>query len=696
MPPFRLRVLSSAWFACALIAATLPASAAQAACQCTLTSGMATCCDWNCQFLPADTVCRPSLGACDVADKCAGNSAACPDRYAPAGTTCSASPAATCSGASRECLTSLGLVVGQPTYCAAPERLVPKDLTASPASGQVTLSWNSVFGASRYSVKRGTTASSLMALAAPVSSSFVDSEVQNLTTYYYAVSAINGQSGAESNNSATVSATPAVLRAPENLLALASNAQVALAWGAVTGASSYRVVRSGTTLNVGAVTAYVDSPLVNGMTYTYYVYATPAAGGEGAHSNTASATPAGPPSAPSSLSATASGTAVGLSWAASPGATSYNLLRSAVSGSGYVSVATSLAGTNYTNTGLVAATTYYYVVQGANLYGTGSTSAPASATTVPAAPTGVSALGGVGQIAISWAAAPKATGYNLLRSATSGSGYLGVTGASGLTGTSYVNSGLAAGSTWYYVLEAVNAAGTSARSAQVQSPTAPAAPNSLAWSAPAAGQVKVTWAPSVAATSYNLKRSAAVSGGPYTTSVATGITNPAVGYTDSALGPGTNYYYVASAVNAAGQGPDSTQVTALTRPAAPALNTPTVGNGSVGLSWSAVVSATSYGVKRATVVGGPYTTVATVTAASHTNTGLTNGLTYYYVVSATNAAGEGPASAQVSGRPFVPTCGNGVRDAGEDCMTCPADVRCASGRVCKCEGVCMASSNQCP
>lgn len=693
-------IYGAAWLLCALLGSGIPALEAQAACQCTRTPGVASCCDWNCQFLPANTVCRPALGACDVADKCAGNSSVCPDSYAPAGTTCSTSPTATCSGASRDCLTAQGQNVGQTTFCAAPELLVPQGLTATATSGQVALSWIPVFGASKYSVKRGTTAVSLVTVASPTSSSFVDTGVQNLTTYHYAVSAFNGQSGVESNNSTTVSATPAVLPAPANLLALAGNAQVALTWGAVAGAISYRVVRNGTTLSVGAVTSYTDSPLVNGTAYSYYVYASPAAGGEGAHSNVASATPVGPPAPPSSVSATASGTQVSLSWVASPGATSYDVLRSTVSGSGYAGVTTNLAGTTYVNTGLATSTTYYFVVQGANLYGTGATSAQAVATTVPTAPTGVSAVGGSGQTTVSWAADPKATGYNLLRSTASGSGYIALAGSSGLTGFSYVDSGLAAGSTYYYVIEAVNAAGTSVRSAQVMSTTAPAAPTNLAWSSPAAGQVKVTWAASTAATSYNLKRST-VSGGPYTTTAATGVTNPAAGYTDSALGAGTNYYYVATAVNAAGESPSSTQITALTRPAAPVFSAPTVGSGLIGLSWSAVGSATNYTLKRATASGGPYAAVATGTTTSYTDSGLTNGLTYYYVTSATNAAGEGPASTQVSGTPVAPlpvgpVCGDGACDVGEDCSTCPADCGCRTGQVCKCGGVCMASNLQCP
>ncbi|GAA0136841.1 hypothetical protein YSY43_36820 [Paenibacillus sp. YSY-4.3] len=89
-----------------------------------------------------------------------------------------------------------------------------------------------------------------------------------------------------------------------------------------------------------------------------------------------------------------------------------------------------------------------------------------------------------------------------------------------------------------------------------------------------------------------------------------------------------------------------------TVPAAPASLTAAAGNASVSLSWAASPGATSYTVKRATTSGGPYTDVATgVTTTSYTNTGLTNGTTYYYVVSASNSAGSSVNSAQASATP---------------------------------------------
>src|SRR5437667_3182446 len=86
-------------------------------------------------------------------------------------------------------------------------------------------------------------------------------------------------------------------------------------------------------------------------------------------------------------------------------------------------------------------------------------------------------------------------------------------------------------------------------------------------------------------------------------------------------------------------------------PTAPTNVTATAGNGQVALSWSASNGATSYNVKRSTTSGGPYTTVASPTATNYTDTGVTNGTTYYYVVSAVNSAGESANSSRVSATP---------------------------------------------
>jgi len=91
-------------------------------------------------------------------------------------------------------------------------------------------------------------------------------------------------------------------------------------------------------------------------------------------------------------------------------------------------------------------------------------------------------------------------------------------------------------------------------------------------------------------------------------------------------------------------------------PAAPTNLAATAGNAQVGLSWTAASGATSYNIKRSTTNGGPYANVQTgVTGTTFTNTGLTNGTPYYYVVTALNASGESPVSLQASATPTAPT-----------------------------------------
>ena len=98
------------------------------------------------------------------------------------------------------------------------------------------------------------------------------------------------------------------------------------------------------------------------------------------------------------------------------------------------------------------------------------------------------------------------------------------------------------------------------------------------------------------------------------------------------------------------------QITPGNVPVAPTGLTASAGNAQVALTWSAASGATGYNVKRSTTSGGPYSNVASnVTGTSYTNTGLTNGTTYYYVVTAVNASGESPVSTQTSGTPTAPT-----------------------------------------
>jgi cellulose 1,4-beta-cellobiosidase len=89
-------------------------------------------------------------------------------------------------------------------------------------------------------------------------------------------------------------------------------------------------------------------------------------------------------------------------------------------------------------------------------------------------------------------------------------------------------------------------------------------------------------------------------------------------------------------------------------PGAPGNLAATAGSGQVTLSWTSAAGALTYNVKRSTTASGPYTVIASGgVSLSYTDKSVVGGTTYYYVVSATNAAGESADSNEASARPIV-------------------------------------------
>jgi fibronectin type 3 domain-containing protein len=326
---------------------------------------------------------------------------------------------------------------------------------------------------------------------------------------------------------------------------------------------------------------------------------------------------------------------------------------------GPYSLVSSPTSTSFVDTGLSNGTKYFYVVSAVNSAGESAHSAEVSATptapvAVPATPAGLAATAGNAAVNLGWNASSGATGYHVKRATVSGGPYTQIAAPKSAT---FADSGLTNGTKYFYVVSAANFAGESANSAQASATpiapvTIPPVPSGLTATAGNA-QVSLTWSVSSGATSYHVKR-ATVSGGPYTQ-----VSAPTNGnFTDTGLTNGTKYFYVVSALNSAGESANSSPANAtpsapVTVPSTPSGVKATAGNTQVVLSWTASSGATSYHVKRATVSGGPYTQVAAPTAASDTDTGLTNGTTYFYVVSAVNSAGESANSAPVSATPVA-------------------------------------------
>ncbi len=288
------------------------------------------------------------------------------------------------------------------------------------------------------------------------------------------------------------------------------------------------------------------------------------------------------PGAPTLGSATAGVNSVKLSWTApaNPGSspiTGYDVYRSTASGlEGTTPYATVGTVTSYTDAAATAGATYYYTVDAVNAVGASPQSNERSATplavaTAPSAPVLNSATAATGSVTLSWSVPASdggsaITGYTVYRGASNGGetpyASLGIV-------TSYRDTAVTGGSTYFYTVVAVNGVGPSGqsneRSATVPIAAVPGAPVLTAKTASFNRGVQLSWtAPSgngSAITAYRIYRSTSSHTEVYLTQRGSSSRS----YRDSNTVSGTTYYYVITAVNANGEGPVSNEAYAKAR-----------------------------------------------------------------------------------------------------------------------------------
>ena len=207
------------------------------------------------------------------------------------------------------------------------------------------------------------------------------------------------------------------------------------------------------------------------------------------------------------VSASAGDQRVTLTWTAVTGATSYNVRRSDDGGASYTLIQPAVPGTSYTDNFVTNGVTYFYQVSASFPGGEAPDSTPVSATPQPVppppAPTGLTATGADARVNLSWNAVGSATSYTVKRSLVSGTGHTVL--AADLTTTSYSDTAVVNGTTYYYVVSASNGSGEGPDSAQA-SATPSAAP---AWSTQDVGAVGAAGSWSESAGTHTIRGSGA-------------------------------------------------------------------------------------------------------------------------------------------------------------------------------------------
>lgn len=419
-------------------------------------------------------------------------------------------------------------------------------------------------------------------IADTTETTYTDNSVTASSNYDYAIVAYDTSDNLTTSTMLHVS-TPQNIdtsapSAPGNLRTTAINStSISLAWNSSAdnvGVTGYRVYRGTTLITTTTSLAYTNTGLSAGTAYQFHVDAIDAAANSASSStlnvSTIVAADISAPTAPGNLHSTnTTDTSIALAWNAATdnvGVTGYRIYR----GTTLVTTTTSLA---YTNSNLSPSTTYQFHVDAFDAVGNSKSSSTLTVNTIAAADTSAPTAPGNlrstnttdTSISLAWNASTDnvgVTGYRVYRGTT-----LVTTTAS----LAYTNSGLSAGTTYQFHVDAIDAAGNNTSSSTLvvntvaaNDTSAPTAPSNLHTTSITSSSIALAWNAStdnVGVTGYKVYRG---------TSLLT--TTTSLSYTSSGLTADTSYQFHVDAVDAAGNATSSSTLTASTT-SAPVFST---------------------------------------------------------------------------------------------------------------------------
>gem|GEM_PF-1586783 len=321
-------------------------------------------------------------------------------------------------------------------------------------------------------------------------------------------------------------------------------------------------------------------------------------------------------------------------------------------------VTTAPAGmTSFTDTGLATNTGYCYRIYAFSGSLNSRTIEQCATTTLPAPILAPPVVDSTTQISLSWSQIAGNSGYRIERKTGSGGSWAELA-VKGSDVTSHTDSGLSAGTTYYYRVSSISPSGYSLPSNEQSAPTRPVAPTLNTPTSITNTQMALGWNSVTGATGYTLQFK--IWGGSYAD--APGCVNvAATSCTATGLAAPNSYSFRVKAVNSGGDSSWSNETSGTAALAVPTLAAPTaITTTAMTLSWTNPVvpgaNVTSYTLEYREGAGGTFgpSGCPLNTNLSCTVSGLTPNRTYYFHVKATNAAGDSAWSTEQSGTTPLP------------------------------------------
>ena len=497
---------------------------------------------------------------------------------------------------------------------------------------------------------------------------FADTGLSGSTVYYYRVRAFNKKKYSTYSNNADVKTKPKTDTTPPsvpggfNAMAVSSN-RVNVSWNASSdtggsGMGGYFIYTNGVEFATTTATSYACTNLTASTQYCFTVAAYDNADNISAPSSLSCVTTlTSIPAAPSGLLATAtSDTQINLSWTDNSNNELGFRIETAPAASGpWTEIGTvGVNATTFSQMGLNPSGSYYFRVRAYNNLGNSAYSGVVTATTLtapdttaPSIPSGLSATAiSSNQVSVSWVGSTDTGGSGLAGYQVFQNG----TQVATVTAGSYIATGLSPNTAYCFAISAFDGAGNisapSGQSCATTMDVVPAAPSNLAASTVSATQNWITWQDNSSnETGFMVQRASSPSG-PWTQIGTVGANVTSCSHTG--LTASTTYYYRVCAFNATGNSAFSSVASATTA-AAPDTTPPSVPSGIVVTATSTSQVSVSWGVSTDNTGGSGLagyqvfrsgTLLATTTATSYSDNGLSAGTSYCYEIVAYDNAGN--------------------------------------------------------